>query len=214
MVNEIMEKNKDINNRLMFMSKDKCLKLLKKHLKDTCQNKKKVKRVFKHSKRVLDICKEIISHFDLKDHYRKMLYRAAIFHDIAKFDNNSHHNKKAKEILEKIFNKEDDDDFEKICLIIKYHKDKFTPNEDIAILAAILRMADKIDKFNKMSDKIEKIKEELKEIKTTYKNNLEEIEKYFNDNNFKNFKKLKKACNTVEKEVKEEVEEDIIGILY
>lgn len=41
MVNEIMEKNKDINNRLMFMSKDKCLKLLKKHLKDTCQNKKK-----------------------------------------------------------------------------------------------------------------------------------------------------------------------------
>ena len=200
MINEIMEKNENINKHIMFMSKDDCLKLLKKHLKNTCNDKKERKKVFKHSKRVLDICEEIISHLDLKKHFRRMIYRAAIFHDIAKFDNNDiPHNEKAKEILEKKFNKKDDDDFEKICLIIKYHRDEFTPNEDIAILAAILRIADKIDKFNKINIK----KKDIEKIEKIYEKNLEEIEKYFKNNKFKHFNKFRKACEEVKEDIKE-----------
>lgn len=203
-MNEIIVENKDMSKCIMVTSKDDCFKLLKKHLKERCSVEKKVKKVFKHSKRVLDICEEIISYLDLKKRLRRMTYRAAIFHDIAKFDGTAiPHNENAKAILEKFFNK-DDKDFKKICQIIKYHRDEFEPDEDIALLAAILRLADKIDKLNKKQDDAEEI----------YKENLEMIEEYFKDNEIKHFKKLKKACEIVKEDIMEDIKNHSFDDLY
>ena len=83
----------------------------------------------------------------------------------------------------------------KICQIIKYHRDEFEPDEDIVLLAAILRLADKIDKLNKKQDDAEEI----------YKENLEMIEEYFKDNKIKHFKKLKKACEIVKEDIIEDI---------
>ena len=74
-MNEIILENKDMSKCIMFTSRDDCFKLLKKHLKERCGVEKKVKKVFKHSKRVLDICEEIISYLNLKKHLRRMTYR-------------------------------------------------------------------------------------------------------------------------------------------
>ena len=120
------------------------------------------------------ICKKIINCFDINDKYtKKIIYRSVIFHDIGKFKYGEEHNKKAKEVLDKILKEKEESkygDLEKIYLIIKYHRNEFEPDEDIAIPSAILRIADKIDKINLMNLWIlihqvwEKLKKILKKI--------------------------------------------------
>ena len=152
-------------------------------------------KLTEHSIRVADISMNIIDEIDMninKDK-KELIYKAAILHDIAKFDDKNNHNEEAKKVLSKFCGK--DEDFESLCLIIKNHKGYFNPNKDIAIPAAILRMADKIDKFNKKKNKKNKINKK-------YKENLEEIKENFKRNGLKKqFKKIKMACKKVKKEI-------------
>lgn len=153
--------------------------------------------IITHTKRVVKICKKIIKSLNLSidEHTRKIIYRAAIFHDIAKLTEDSelkNHNELVEEPLDIYF--ESDDDLEMITSIIKYHKGEFEPVEDFAIAAAVLRMADKIDRFNKG-------KEDANE---KYEKNLKKIEKYFKNHKLKNFEEIKRACD----EVKDDIVED------
>lgn len=167
---------------------NKSYDILKKHLEQVTT------KLTEHSTQVADISMSIIAKIDMniKEDEKKLVYKAAILHDIAKFDDEDKHNKKAKEVLYE-FCKEDED-FEQLCSIIKYHKGKFKPDKGIAVIAAILRMADKIDKFNKNKNNAEE----------KYGKSLKKIKKYFKDNGLKEeFKKIKKACKKVKKEIVE-----------
>ena len=163
---------------IISIKKEKCFKILEKYLEETCKNKKKIKELIKHTERVLKICKKII-------------YRSAIFHDIGKFKYGEEHNKKAKEVLDKILKEKGESkygDLEKIYLIIKYHRNEFEPDEDIAIPSAILRIADKIDKINK---------NKFDEFVDTYTSSMRKIKKNFKENNINDYEKLREACEIV-----------------
>ncbi|EHL13116.1 hypothetical protein HMPREF9629_00416 [Peptoanaerobacter stomatis] len=177
---------------IISIKKEKCFKILEKYLEETCKNKKKIKELIKHTERVLKICKKIINCFDINDKYtKKIIYRSAIFHDIGKFKYGEEHNKKAKEVLDKILKEKEESkygDLEKIYLIIKYHRNEFEPDEDIAIPSAILRIADKIDKINK---------NKFDEFVDTYTSSMRKIKKNFKENNINDYEKLREACEIV-----------------
>lgn len=164
---------------------NKSYDILEKHLEQVTT------KLTEHSTRVADISMNIISIINIiNEDEKELVYKAAILHDIAKFDDKNNHNKKAKKVLSKFCGK--DEDFENLCLIIKNHKGKFKPDKDIAIMAAILRLADKIDKFNKDEGNAEE----------KFGKSLKKIKKYFKKNGLKKeFKKIKKACKKVKNEI-------------
>lgn len=116
----------------MELSENECEKELTEYLE------KKVKKTVAHSKRVLEICKKIVTYYDaeLEEEMKKLLYISAMFHDIAKFDDNKPHHKEAKNVLKIMF--KEDEHYDKVCRIIACHKKEFTPEKDILIPAAIL----------------------------------------------------------------------------
>lgn len=167
---------------------NKYFDILEEHL-----NKLKTK-IIKHSIRVANISMNIIEEIeDIYDIYidedeKELIYNAAILHDIAKFDNKKKHNKMVENILSDYCEDEEDDDFEDLCSIIKYHKGKkFKPDKDIAVMAAILRMADKIDKVTKNKDNAEE----------KYKKSLKKIKKYLKKYDKDFFDKFEYACEKV-----------------
>ncbi len=188
---------------------EECKKILKDELKKDISSiikklEKNKKKIIKHSKRAKKICDEIYEELDesIKEKIDKdLLSKAAIFHDIAKIEDDDTHNKLAKSRLKKHF-KKSDEDFKKVCSIIKAHKGEFEPDENIALEAAILRMADKIDKWNKINFKQKKSRKDLEKCKKKYKENLEEIKERFKaiyneEKGKKEFEKLKEACDRV-----------------
>ena len=167
---------------IMELSENECEKELTEYLE------KKVKKTVAHSKRVLEICKKIVTYYDddLEEEMKKLLYISAMFHDISKFDDNKkRHHKEAKKVLKSMFQK--GKQLKKVCRIIACHKGKFNPKDDILIPAAILRIADKIDKINK--DKIDDFVDK-------YSSSMEKIKESFIKNG-KDFEKFKEACDKV-----------------
>lgn len=169
----------------MELSEDECEKELTKHLKNN--SKSKIEKTVAHSKRVLEICKKIVTYYDddLEEEMKKLLYISAMFHDIAKFDDNKRHHEEAENVLKSMF--QNDKQLEKVCRIIACHKGKFNPKDNILIPAAILRISDKIDKINK--DKIDDFVDK-------YSSSMEKIKESFIKNG-KDFEKFKEACDKV-----------------
>lgn len=187
---------------IISFKKDECMEILEDYLEDCVidiitNTKRCALDIMTHTERVVKICKKIIKHLDIDKHTRKIIYRAAIFHDIAKLTEDSelkNHNVLPGELLDAYF--ESDEDLEMILSIIKYHNGKFEPDKKIAVAASILRMADKIDKFNKKDKKAEK----------KYKDNLEVIKGCFEKNGIEGFEEFEKACDKVKKEIIEDNE--------
>lgn len=143
-------------------------------------DKEERQRQINHARRVCNICERIVGCLD--DEWRweidiELLYKAAILHDIGKWEeeerkkgrkNNEKkekHNKLAAGVLESL-NIRGDELFE----IIRVHRKKFNPPLEVAAEAAILRMADKIDKLYKETGGRKEFEENLKAVK-----------KYFNE---------------------------------
>lgn len=65
--------------KIVELSEDECEKELTKHLKNN--SKSKVKKTVAHSKRVLEICKKIVTYYDddLEEEMKKLLYISAMF---------------------------------------------------------------------------------------------------------------------------------------
>ena len=108
-----------------------------------------VEEKIQHSERVLRVCDEIadllrqLADVDLN---LELLRKAAILHDIAKFDNKGLHHKLAADVIcEHQLSSIPENEGERIGKIIRAHKgDTFKPGGwENALLAAILRMADK-----------------------------------------------------------------------
>lgn len=171
---------------IMQLSEKECIEKLEEYLKNNCDSSDKVEKIIEHTKRVLKICKKIVKYYDdeVCKEKKKLIFRSAIFHDIAKIEFGEDHNKKVNEILKKIF--VEDEDLEKICNIIKYHKGEFVPQDDI-ISAAVLRVADKIDKINK--NKMDKFVDK-------YSSSIKKIRKSFEKIDV-DYEKFKEACDMV-----------------
>lgn len=149
----------------------------------------------KHSKRVCRLCKKIVKRLknnSVDNIQSDLLYKAAYLHDIGKadckgdvhpfmsvvcmYDSFDCSGKKSRKYARRISH------------IIIAHKSDFCPPKDVAIEAAILRMADKIDKYNKS-------KYRLKKARKSYEKNLEKIREYFRDNGLDDeFKQIETAC--------------------
>ena len=144
---------------------DEAYKILNEHLYSDEE------KVIEHTKRVVDICLQIANKLEVLGYHldRDLLELSAIFHDIAKIENNEEHHKIAKRILKNHFYK--DSELEKICSIIKAHKGQFEPLEKVGLEAAVLRISDKIDKINKgdLNKFWKSYRESLKKIKKNFK---------------------------------------------
>lgn len=128
-----------------------------------------------HSERVLRICDDIADLLWKKadvDLNRDLLHKAALLHDVAKLDDKDLHHKLAKEVISSHqLSPIPEDQRERLGNIIRAHKGgKFKPGgRENALLAATLRMADKIDKAV------------WKEDGETVGKNLEIIHQYFRE---------------------------------
>ena len=157
-----------------------------------------VEEKIQHSERVLRVCDEIadllrqLADVDLN---RELLRKAAILHDIAKFDNKGLHHKLAADVIcEHQLSSIPENEGERIGKIIRAHKgDTFKPGGwENALLAAILRMADKIDKAVQKGDQ------------ETVDENLDIIHQYFKEKKKERrplpvtFKVFQRACKAAE----------------
>lgn len=151
-----------------------------------------------HSERVLRICDDIADHLRKEadiDLNRDLLHKAAILHDIAKLDDKDRHHKLAEKVIsEHHLSPVPADQRERLGRIIRAHKgDKFKPGWENALLAATLRMADKIDKAV------------WKEDGKTVPENLDLIHDYFKGKKKDGhalpvgFKLFRQACEAAEK---------------
>lgn len=99
-----------------------------------------------------------------------LLYKAAYLHDIGKanYDGDAHPYMSVVCMYDSFdcSGKKSRKYARRISHIIIAHKSDFCPPKDVAIEAAILRMADKIDKYNKS-------KYRLKKARKSYEKNLE-----------------------------------------
>ena len=106
-----------------------------------------------------------------------MLYKAVYLHDIGKKKKNQRCHEYAS--VAKIFSlydctgEKNQEYTRRICSIIVAHRNSFTPDEDVALEAAILRLADKIDKVNKKN----------KGARKSYEKSKKEIAQYFGNDN-------------------------------
>lgn len=158
--------------------------------------------IMEHSQRVCDICQEIMDELKIsKDsETRELIYKAAYLHDIGKanklkkkFDKDIHNFASAIAItwLFDCGGTEKNMHYaKKIQEIVIAHKGDFAPDADVAVEAAILRMADKIEKYY---DPVEDT------VKKRCTDNLEKIEKFFEKKEIEDFKNIKKACKTIRK---------------
>ena len=76
----------------------------------------------------------------------------------------------------------------KIGDIIACHRGCFSPREDIAVPAAVLRIADKLDKINK---------NKLDDFVITYTKSMRLIEESFKCSDNKDYEKLRETCEIV-----------------
>ena len=119
-------------------------------------SKSEAKKIEEHSISVQNLCYIIAE--ELNNHSVDVniekLCKAALFHDIAKYKDRNNHHKNAKKILKNLFikNEESKKYLKDVSSIIKSHKEKFEPNDQIIVEAVILRMADKIDKYRKVKN--------------------------------------------------------------
>ena len=91
-------------HNIMDFEEHASITLLENYLKDV------IKDIVNHSERVVNICNNIIDNIDVNKIGKKekeFIFKAAIFHDTAKFKEK--HNKKAEKILKKFFDKNDKD---------------------------------------------------------------------------------------------------------
>lgn len=172
------------------------------------------KRNRKHSLAVLDICEKIaekLSTYGVNTD-KNLLYKGALLHDIGKSvcekDKHQHlqtrvlcgnllsmkgkqHHRYAAIVIENRFDCEGEDNREfarKLFAVVEAHKGEFNPGADVAVEAAILRMADKIAHCGKKKSK------KRKRAKEKYKENLKEIRGYFNGCGLFLFKDFEIAC--------------------
>lgn len=160
----------------------------------------KCAKVKAHSENVCKICKNIISHPEMSTIKvdDKLLKKAAYLHDIGKaYRKGDAHPFMSVICMYDIFDCSGEEGKMyawKLGQIIIAHKGDFCPPEDVAVEAAILRMADKIDKYNKSKYSLEKAEKSCKKI-------LKKIKKYFHDNGLDDkFKQIKTACEDERKE--------------
>ena len=171
---------------IMSTSEKDCITKLKRHLKDNNVEKKKRKKLVEHTERVVEISSKIVDVLGVDKYTKEIISKSAIFHDIAKFDDNEKHNKRANEILKGLF--EEDNELNKIGDIIACHRGCFSPREDIAVPAAVLRIADKLDKINK---------NKLDDFVITYTKSMRLIEESFKCSDNKDYEKLRETCEIV-----------------
>lgn len=167
---------------------DEAYEILNEYL-DSCKvHKKEKKKITKHTRRVVDICHQITNELESLGYHpdQELLDLSAIFHDIAKMENDEEHHKITKEVLENYFS--EDDDLEEVCSIIKAHKGKFKPMGSVNLEAAVLRISDKIDKINKG---------DLNKFWKSYRESLKEIKKNFKKTGQYRFKSVKTAFDKV-----------------
>lgn len=136
------------------------------------------KKTIAHSCRVADICNEFANKMGLDTHERKILMYSAFLHDIFKEENNSEHHIMASDWVR------ENNDLPKIngawiADVIECHKGKFEPDKENWLLAAILRMSDKIDKYNKGKDDAdEKCVKSLEKIETWFNKEIDDEKKW------------------------------------
>lgn len=155
----------------------------------------------KHSKRVCRLCKKIVKRLknnSVDNIQSDLLYKAAYLHDIGKanYDGDAHPYMSVVCMYDSFdcSGKKSRKYARRISHIIIAHKSDFCPPKDVAIEAAILRMADKIDKYNKS-------KYSLVKAEKSCKKSLKKIKKYFHDNGLdEKFKQIKTACEDERKE--------------
>lgn len=75
--------------------------------KEGC-NDKQSKKLIQHSKRVLKTCKYMLKQLNIDDYNKQLIYKSAIFHDIAKMKYKKDHNKKAQMVLKSLFYADED----------------------------------------------------------------------------------------------------------
>lgn len=174
-------------------------KIVNKHWQIILEIPQGQKKIRVHSERVYKICKEIYGKLPstvVQQINKKMLYRAAFLHDIAKFDDNGIHNMIAGIIIKEYFNELDCDDFARLCSVIRCHRKRFDPDKNVIIEAAILRMADKIDKVRRNQKKVKKLKKACK----VYKKNRKKVKRYLKEIKYPFRRELISACNACVKE--------------
>lgn len=121
--------------------------------------------IIDHSHRVRCICQEISDSLDdtslaLTLKRKDLIYKAAYLHDISKAElpkknsKRKDHNQASAKVIDKCFDcsgsKENAQYAKELKEIVIAHRGAFSPSKNIALEAAVLRMADKIDKFNKI----------------------------------------------------------------
>ena len=195
--------NSMILHSIMSTSEEDCITKLKRHLKDNNVEKKKRKKLVEHTERVVEISSKIVDVLGVDKYTKEIICRSAIFHDIAKFEDNEEHNKRAKKVLKRIFM--EDEDLKKIFKIIEYHKGDFKPNRDIVIPSAVLRIADKLDKINK---------NKIVEFDNAYKSSMKKIKKTFKKYKIKDYKGFKNTCKIVKKQIKCNVKKEIYNMKH
>lgn len=167
----------------------------------------------KHALRVWAICEEIAKELNKYSESISVdidiLCKGALLHDIGKvfFMNDDYHHLASAAIIEKLFDctsEQGDREFtRKLQSIILSHKGDFKPDSDVAVEAAILRMADKIDKYNKSTPK---------KAKHAYKKSAEIIRIYFRLNSREgDLKKMEAACEKIYMKAKEKANGKSIG---
>lgn len=162
---------------IMSLDQKHSIKILKKYLKKEGCTDKQSKKLIQHSKRVLKTCKYMLKQLNIDDY--SLIYKSAIFHDIAKMKYKKDHNKKAQMVLKSLFYT--DEDLNKICEIIKYHKGRFNPPKNILICSSILRIADKIDKIYKYK---------FCQFYQHYRSNMKKIKKMTSKEDYKRIEKI------------------------
>lgn len=164
----------------------------------TCEHSKD--KVKTHSKNACRICEDIALQLEKNGIKvrKKLLKKAAYLHDIGKaYRKGDAHPFMSVICMYDIFDCSGEEGKMyawKLGQIIIAHKGDFCPPEDVAVEAAILRMADKIDKYNKSKYSLEKAEKSCKK-------SLKKIKKYFHDNGLDDkFKQIKTACEDERKE--------------
>lgn len=138
----------------------------------------KDKDIFMHSERVHKNCKKIAKKLEDCgiDIQKEKLFKAAYLHDIGKAKcRGDGHSIMSIVLMYDLFDcegKNKQKNAQKICSMIISHKGHFYPRPNVAIEAAILRMADKIDKYYKTSPK---------KAKNAYNKSIKKIECYFKE---------------------------------
>lgn len=136
-----------------------------------------VKRIC-HTYRVIELCEEFAARVGLGEEDREILRAAAYYHDMFKgIVENKYHAEFAAQWLRSASGIRH---LKRVADVVHFHCGKeFEPDKENWLLAAILRMSDKIDKYNKGKDDAdEKCVKSLEKIETWFNKEIDDEKKW------------------------------------